>query len=84
MTNNAIPAHAERVDLMAIYRTRRQPSKFCPSVEAVVAYFECPSCHKAHEHPGLDPLKCSCGLSMQSDGAGIAIWRDAPATATAE
>lgn len=76
-----IPQHAERIDMMAVYRMRRQPSQFCPGLEAIVAYFVCPACHTEHEDPGFSPLVCTrCGLSMQCDGSGVHIWRDAPAT----
>jgi hypothetical protein len=73
---NAIPDYAERIDLMAVFRTVKQPSKFAAGVDALVSKIECPSCHSIHDNPGaLVTINCTCGLHMQSSATGFAIWR---------
>lgn len=79
---NTPPAHAERVEFMAVMGTRERPSQFAPSVKALVSTMKCVGCDTVNDDPGVGQvLKCNCGLSTLCTGAGVYIWRHEPATA---
>lgn len=72
-----IPAHAERIAFDAVIGTRSQPSRFAPSVKAVVGTVKCVGCDTVHVDPDLTKtIRCNCGLSTRCEGVLIYIWRE--------
>lgn len=80
MTDNIVPLYAERISFDVVCGTRKQPSKFAPTVEALVSTMRCVGCNKTHDDPGIGiTLKCDCGLSTQYAPSGsVFIWRAEP------
>jgi hypothetical protein len=72
-----VPEFAEEVEYLDFKTTKRVPSQFAPSVNALVTTAKCPGCGTERPEPKLSLLEiCACGLhSYRYSALSIFIWR---------
>jgi hypothetical protein len=76
MTTIAIPANAERIDILTVLKPKLEPSRFAPGLQAYVSNYTCAGCGiDMGDVSTLRPTTCACGLTMQHAGFHMAIWR---------
>lgn len=77
MSVHAIPAQAERIDILKVLKPKLAPSRFAPGLDAYVSNYACAGCGiDMGDVSTLRPMTCACGLTMQHAGMHMAIWRE--------